>query len=170
MEYVKNFNFAIDIGGHCGLWSMQMIPKFKRVVAFEPIPHHRECFVKNAPEAELIPYALGEKEAEVLLKTKASSSGDTKVSEDGDVKAEVKTLDSYDFQDVGFIKIDTEGYELFILKGAEQTIKRCKPVLIVEQKPSKASKYGVGDTDAVPWLEARGYKLKDTISGDYIFA
>jgi FkbM family methyltransferase len=44
----------------------------------------------------------------------------------------VKTLDEFGFDDVSFIKIDVEGHELDVLKGAAETIARCRPNLIVE--------------------------------------
>jgi FkbM family methyltransferase len=170
MPWVTEWDTAIDVGGHCGLWSMHLTKKFSRVYAFEPIPDHRDCFVLNAPDAELVPVALGEKEGVVKLKTKPSSSGDTRIMKDGNVTADMKTLDSFGIRNVGFIKIDTEGYELNVLKGAEETIKKWHPVVIVEQKPGKAQEYGFQETEAKEWLKARGYKLRKVMSGDFILS
>lgn len=166
--HCKRFRTAVDIGGHCGLWSMQMAKVFDHVHAFEPVERHRECFVKNAPTVCLYPYALGNKEGNVRLVKGVKSTGDTCISDDGEYEAELKTLDSFDLQDVDFIKIDAEGYELFICQGAEETIKRCRPAMIVEQKPGKAKAYGLEDTEAVKWLIDRGYKLQGVIAGDYL--
>jgi hypothetical protein len=44
----------------------------------------------------------------------------------------VRTLDEYAFTDVGLIKIDTQGSELNILKGARDTLTRESPVLNIE--------------------------------------
>jgi FkbM family methyltransferase len=44
----------------------------------------------------------------------------------------LSTVDRFEFPQVHFMKIDTEGMELSVLKGAEQTIRRCRPVLFVE--------------------------------------
>lgn len=41
-------------------------------------------------------------------------------------------LDDIIKDDVGFIKIDVEGHELAVLKGATSLINRCRPVLLVE--------------------------------------
>jgi FkbM family methyltransferase len=41
-------------------------------------------------------------------------------------------LDDYDPQDVGFIKVDGEGHELGVLQGAERTLLRSLPSLLVE--------------------------------------
>jgi FkbM family methyltransferase len=45
---------------------------------------------------------------------------------------EVRTLDSFGFTEVEFIKIDVEGHELEVLMGATSTIERNRPTLLVE--------------------------------------
>lgn len=169
IKYVTRWNLAVDIGGHCGLWSMQLKKHFSMVVAFEPIERHRECFKLNAPDVELHPYALGQKESTVCLKKGIKSTGDTHVSDEGEYKAEMKPLDSFNLTP-DFIKIDCEGYELFVLQGGEKTIDLYKPAIIVEQKPGKASSFGLKDTEAVDWLKEKGYKLRGVIAGDYILS
>ena len=84
--------------------------------------------------------------------------------------APIRTLDEFEFDDVDFIKIDTEGYETFVIKGAMETLMRCKPVIVVEQKGGNEL-YGIqGEAPAVAMLEAMGFKLKDRVRDDYILA
>ena len=167
MQYVTNFRVAIDVGGHCGLWSKELVELFEKVIAFEPIEEHRECFVKNVVgNYELMPVALGDEPKKVAMHTTPGSSGDSWVTGKGDIP--MKTLDNYAFENVDFMKMDCEGYELFVLRGAEKTIERCHPVVIVEQKPNRPKNFGLHKTGAVKWLTDRGYELKDVISGDYI--
>jgi FkbM family methyltransferase len=168
LAFVKNWRVAVDVGAHCGLWSMQLVKKFQVVHAFEPIERHRDCFVKNAPKAILWPVALGDKHSTVSLKKGIKSTGDTQIASDGEYESEIHTLDSYHLTEVDFMKLDCEGYELFVLRGGEKLINECRPVMIVEQKPGKGKFYGLGDTEAVKWLQAKGYKLQGVISGDYI--
>lgn len=170
LAYVTNWDTCIDIGAHCGLWSMQLEKKFKHVHAFEPVERHRECFAKNVKAAQLYPYALGEAKQIVRMAKGVKSTGDTCIANDGEYEAEVRCLDDFDIQNSGFIKLDCEGYELFALKGGQQTIESSWPVVIVEQKPGKAKAYGLGDTEAVKWLEAKGFKLRGVIAGDYILS
>jgi hypothetical protein len=47
-------------------------------------------------------------------------------------RMEVRTLDSFKFQRVVFIKIDVEGHEESGLDGAWDTVKKCKPTLLIE--------------------------------------
>lgn len=166
LKYVENWTRVIDVGAHVGLWSKSLVEFFDHVEAFEPVEDHRECFEKNVSGANLYPYALSDKETRLAMKVEGGSSGDSYVHGAGNIEA--RTLDSFGFEDVGFIKIDCEGYELFVVRGAKETLLKNRPVLIVEQKPRKAKKYGLEDTAAVKYLETLGAKLREQISGDYI--
>jgi len=166
MFFTPRRNLAVDIGGHCGLWSMHLVNLFDSVVAFEPVPAHRECYIKNVQgEYKLHPYALGNKEDRVSIHFTEGSSGDSWVEKGDDV--DVKTLDSFCLAP-DFIKIDTEGFEYFILLGGEDTVRTHRPTIVVEQKPNKAKNFGLPDTQAVTLLESWGYRVRKVLSGDYI--
>lgn len=167
MRFVKKREVAIDVGGHCGIWARELCKLFTRVHSFEPVKDHRSCYELNQRSQNwtLYPYALGEKEGRAGTHTKQGSSGDTWLVEGGSV--EVKRLDWFDLAP-DFIKLDCEGYELFALKGGAATLKKHRPVVIVEQKPGHAQRFGLGDTDAVTWLKTLGYRLRQEIVGDYI--
>ena len=166
MGHCVSRKLAIDIGGHCGLWSVHLTKLFDEVVAFEPRPEHRECFVMNVNgNYTLHPYGLGNKPMRANIHHTEGSSGDSYVEAGDDV--EIRTLDSFDLAP-DFIKIDTEGFEYFILQGGEQTVKKHRPVIIVEQKKGKGASFGLKDTAAVDLLVSWGYKMQREISGDYI--
>lgn len=167
LKHVKKRSLAIDIGGHCGLWSKHLVELFDQVVAFEPVEAHRECYVKNvqADNYTLHPVGLGNREFRASMHTTHGSSGDSYLQKGDDF--DVKTLDSFNLSP-DFIKIDTEGFEFFILQGGENTVKTHKPTIIVEQKPGKGSTFGLKDTQAVDLLVSWGYKVQKAISGDYI--
>ena len=59
----------------------------------------------------------------------------------------VNTLDSYNFSDVDIIKIDCEGYELPILKGAKQTISTNRPIVQLEIVESQCARFGYTPND-----------------------
>jgi FkbM family methyltransferase len=183
----------IDVGAHIGLWSFNFSRWFDRVEAFEPVEAHRECWVANMgathalpgvptlfepfqgdkgqtvsyDNCTLYPFALGERPAMVGIHTASTSSGDSWVKGKGSV--EMRTLDSFGFMEVDFIKIDCEGYEEFVLRGAADTIKRWKPVICVEQKREMATeRFGLKKLGAVKLLEGWGYKIALELSGDFI--
>ena len=169
LNWVNGIELAIDVGGHCGLWSKELVKIFDNVVAFEPVADHRACYVKNvkADNYTLHPVALGDKEDFISIHTSIGSSGDSWVDGKGDIP--VKLLDTYNL-DPDFIKLDCEGFEYFALKGGEEMLKRSKPCVIVEQKPGRAKKFGLKDTQAVAYLESLGAKLRKEISGDFILS
>ncbi len=111
--------------------------------------------------------ALGDHEGAVSIRTNPTSSGDSVVNGDGDIP--MRTLDSFGFEGVDFIKIDCEGYELFVIRGAEETIKRCKPIMVVEQKGHGMKHFGIGKEDAVDLLKSWGMRpMRAPMSGDHI--
>ena len=70
------------------------------------------------------------------------------------------TLDSLQLTEVDFIKIDCEGYEENVLRGAVETIERDRPVIIVEQKRDMATaRFGLEPLGAVKFLQSLGYKV-----------
>lgn len=175
LPFVKNFGNAIDVGGHCGLWSRVMVHFFNNVDAFEPVALHRECFRHNVScgpgtNMTLHDCALGNQEGKISLHTGESSSGDTYVQENGEHHAEIHKLDSFNLKQICFVKIDCEGYELYVLQGGEATIRRDKPCIIVEQKPGKGSQFKLKDTAAVDLLKSWGAVLRKEISGDFILS
>ena len=79
----------------------------------------------------------------------------------------MKTLDSFGFEAVDFIKIDVEGYELPMIRGGEQTIKACKPNIVIEQKGNEAA-YGEPRDAALVLLKSWGMMDLEVLSGDHI--
>ena len=170
MKWVKKCDVAVDVGAHCGLWSRPMALVFKKVYAFEPVPLHREAYEKNVQgDYELFPYACGDKDGEVKLKTVPHSTGDTNIDENGDLPVRVVRIDDFLNTECDFLKIDTEGYEEFVLMGAERLLKS-RPCVIVEQKPKKAQKYGLRETGAVKHLRKLGAVQRAVIAGDFIMS
>lgn len=175
LEWVRAWRTAVDVGAHVGMWSMQLAKRFAAVQAFEPVAAHRECFIRNLQLIEqedspvtLHRVALGERNGSVAIRTAPTSSGDSWVDGEGDIP--MKRLDEFALEDVDFIKLDCEGYELFALRGGEETLKRCRPCVIVEQKPGRAQKFGLPETEAVDYLRGLGAHLRGVMAGDFILS
>jgi len=144
LKYVQNFNLAIDIGANVGLHTVRFAKKFKNVHAFEPSTDNFECLFKNGhPSRNIIFHKQGlgngnSKKTLSMPKTSTNSGiwsiKDFKKMFEDDLYSEtikISTLDSFNLSP-DLIKIDTQGYELEILEGAVQTIKRSSPVIITE--------------------------------------
>ena len=166
---VTKFRTAVDVGGHVGLWSMHLAKRFQEVQAFEPMAPFRACFERNVVHENVVlhRYPLGDRDANVAMVYDPADSGGTHVGGAGDMK--MRTLDSFEFDDVDFIKIDCEGYEEHVVAGAIDTIARCQPVIIVEQKPHKlAANFGIKGAPAVDLLKRIGMTVCREMSGDFI--
>jgi FkbM family methyltransferase len=170
LVYCDSFRNAVDIGAHVGFWTMQMAKQFERVYSFEPVARHRECFHHNClglDNVELNACALGEKLGMIQISSNPTSSGDSRV--DGEGTIPMKTLDSFNLQNVDFVKIDTEGYELYAIRGGEETIKRCRPIMVVEQKGHGMKYFGFRKEQAVELLISWGMRpMREHMSGDWV--
>ena len=184
MEHCRRFRVAIDVGAHVGLWSMQLIKRFERIEAFEPVSVFQACYVENLGFSgsddgcgdgvvNLHDCALGAAPGRVSMTIPpldgGLDTGGTHVGGAGDI--EMRTLDSFWFQDVDFIKIDCEGYEHHVIEGARATLTRWRPTVIVEQKPHKLGpNFGIKGTPAVDMLKEMGAEVRAVLSGDYIMS
>jgi FkbM family methyltransferase len=167
---IHDYRHAVDVGAHCGLWSRVFERQFQKLTAFEPFEDHIECFRANVPQRDgvvLHQVALGDHNGLVRIKTNLKCSGWAHVDDDGETSAPMRMLDEYDLYDVDFIKIDVEGYEYQVVKGAEKTIRKWKPTIVLEQKPNNAERYGRKQNDALNLLVEWGGTDKWDIGGDH---
>lgn len=179
LPWIKEWRVAVDVGGHVGLWAMHMAKRFSCVHAFEPMAPFRDCFARNVTAANVVLYGMPLAEAyqPVSMAYDPADSGGTHVDLRGRAAAmsgrplQAWPLDHFDLADVDFIKIDCEGFEERVLRGARQTLERCRPCVIVEQKQHKLqANYMIKGTPAVDLLVAMGAKVRAEISGDYILS
>jgi FkbM family methyltransferase len=75
------------------------------------------------------------------------------------VEIEQRTLDSYNFEDVDVIKIDTEGYELLVLEGAEKTIANNRPIVQVECVEIQPRAFGRTIQELFDYFNDRDYVI-----------
>lgn len=130
---------TLDIGANIGVISQALEHSGFKVEAFEPQPEVFALLRKNirGPAHNM---ALADKEGTVKMPAPdfdeeynfGSAACGTVSKNRGGVQVPVRTLDSYNFNNVGVIKIDVEGFEERVLRGAAETIRRCKPILYLE--------------------------------------
>ena len=142
----------IDVGAWWGPWTLHWQSRADSVEIFEPnkkILPMLEHNISNLDNCTLHKTALGHKKGTVSMEY-ASHSGTNHVTDlHGDILLD--TLDSHQFTEVDIIKIDVEGYEINVLKGAEQTIKTQKPILQIEGN-SAGERYGRTKKDILDLL------------------
>lgn len=165
LVHVKSFRTAIDGGAHRGIWSRVLAGKFQRVIAFEPCAENFNLLAASG--AECYAAALGDQQKRVGLKPGAENTGQWHVADGHSVN--MLTVDSLELTDIDFIKLDVEGYELFALHGAQETIQRCRPVVMIEEN-GLCRRYGVEPGVVAKWLIGIGMRQVGRYNKDYVFA
>lgn len=163
-------NIAIDIGAHVGFWSFYLCKNFEMVHAFEPVKAFRDCFNLNvkAKNIKLYDCALGKEDSFISMEIDQSNSGKTHIkNQDTTNKIPIKKLDDFNFTKIDIIKIDVEGYEEFVILGGLETLKKNRPLIIIEQK-SGSDRYGLEKYGAIKQLESIGAKVIDRVVDDFI--
>src|SRR5687767_1573431 len=169
--HCRSKRVAVDVGAHVGFWSYYLAMAFQSVHAFEPTQLLSHCFQQNVRAKNVVLHrvALGNSQGTVRIDVEPGNSGATHVEEGAAGDIPLKRLDDFALPDVDFIKIDVEGYERFVLEGAAETLGRCKPVVIVEQKEF-SGRYGVTQFAAVEYLQSLGAQVVDQVVKDLVLA
>ena len=163
---------CVDVGSHIGFWSKDFTKLFNHTYAFDPIPQVRECYVKNITNTNytLYPYALGRENSKKMFLYNPSETGNTHASDKGNLDVEVKTLDSFNLEDIDYIKIDAEGYEIEVVEGAKKLIEKCKPYIHVEAKKKVMVKQNITMTAIEELFESINYEKVLSVKSELLYA
>jgi FkbM family methyltransferase len=151
-DLAKRGSTVIDIGSHIGIHTIALSRKVGpkgKVLSFEPdFKFYTELLnnlkINGCQNVLPIRKALSESSGQALLSTslhpypqiiRYEDSYSLAYQADKHVAGELVdmiSLDSLNVNNLSLIKMDVENYEYFILKGAEETIKRNKPVIVFE--------------------------------------
>jgi FkbM family methyltransferase len=153
IDWVKQFcnkesNF-LDIGAHSGTYSISLSNICKHVYSFEPqkMTYYSLCgsvALSNINNITCINIGLGSPEqiGEQTLNIVSNDGGGSSLFVNNTVvlateTIQINTLDSFNLENIGFIKMDVEENELFVLKGALNTLKKSNyPKILFESNNS----------------------------------
>lgn len=173
LQFVNNTRVAIDGGAHQGIWSREMAKHFDEVYAFEPVDANFEVLKDVGVNA--IQMGLCGETVQHHFAPGKDNTGQWHVECDQDlendypdVAAQCRPLDYFNIKDVDFLKLDVEGYELFALEGARETIINSKPVVLIEDN-GLCERYGVKFGAAGKYLESLGYSMVKKMNKDYLY-
>lgn len=175
-KILKNPGVIIDVGANYGPYSFflsKLYPESK-IFAFEPATRSYLIFKKiikrfNLKNVIPIKKGLGSKEEikEIVMPLQytilayVSDKKTRKNSQDKVEKIEITTLDNFvkrnKIQKVDFIKCDVEGFELNVFRGAKKTIRKFKPILLIEIEERHTKKYGINPQDVLKFFKKLGY-------------
>ena len=143
LTQVPGHRVAVDGGAHVGAYTRAMADHFQTIYAFEPTPDTFAALDQNvrdwglADRVHVRQAALSDRHEKVRLGLSPwQRSISRRIVGPGDIPTVM--IDDLELDELDFIKLDVEGYELRALMGAEATLKRCRPVVMFEDK----EKYG----------------------------
>ncbi|MFZ5654479.1 MAG: FkbM family methyltransferase [Pseudomonadota bacterium] len=147
LAHIPRGGLAIDGGANVGVYSRIMARHFDRVIAFEPAPDTHACLVRNLGDwglgerVEARAQALSDRAESVGMKgRRGHRSLSRQVQGRGRIPA--LRIDDLGLSELAFLKLDLEGYEARALRGAAETLARCRPFVLFEDKPHKAERHG----------------------------
>ena len=178
-KFIKSGTDSIDVGVYRGVYSYEMSKYSEKVHSFEPNPiifkyinKNLKKFIKNI---HLYNFALSNQNKTINLKIpirnsnsnkeifeeyyemgKATIHNENNFENYENFEIQTKTIDELSFDNkISFIKIDVEGHELEVIEGAKNTIKKDKPVLLVEIEKQYTKKEVA---ESINFINSLGYK------------
>ncbi len=138
---------SLDIGASIGEFTIAMLGSSRSVIAFEPRPTQARDLtamfdaVGAAVRVEAV--ALSDTLGVTAMRVVESDPGRSTIDDSnqlsdaesgsvGTIDVPVKRLDDLHLDDIGLVKIDVEGHELAVLRGAVDTLRRNRPAVVVE--------------------------------------
>jgi FkbM family methyltransferase len=168
---VNDRRVVVQAGGNCGYYPKQYASLFQTVYTFEPEWLNFYCLNLNVPESNVVKNqaCLGDTHSLVNLAIKEKNRGKNFVNGVG-IYPTYK-IDDLNLETCNLIHLDIEGYELFALRGAAKTIKKCRPVIVIEMWDQLSNRFGENiNEQTVEFLDSLGYAFLKTLhDSDKIF-
>lgn len=164
-----------DIGAFHGLLTLFFCRTARHVVAYEPVDANRRRLIENVTLNKLSnvtvrSVALSEAAGQGVMCVNTAMSGASRLTATSSPQArrraaetvQVTTLDDdlarNSLPEPQFIKIDVEGLELHVVKGAQTTLRRCRPDLFLEMHGETMAEKVRKATEIVAFLFDLGYR------------
>lgn len=143
-EILREGELFVDVGAHVGTWSVRASKYYRRIISFEPSQNTRKALLHNirlnhVENIEVRQEALSDKRGVGTMYHFGRMSGGNRLNDNRHPllrsigkaanTVSVETLDEYRLSPT-LLKIDTEGNELPILRGATETLKRTQRIIV----------------------------------------
>lgn len=159
----------VDVGANLGYFTRiasRLVGPSGSVIAVEPAPAAYRLLRLNSADLEnvtVVNKALAEKQgtANFYVRKKGDMSSLSEDSSADAIVVEISTLDRVlaGCRKVDLIKIDVEGFELGVIKGGLETIKKHRPIIYFEFIEEFAERLGFAFADFASVLVPLGYRL-----------
>jgi len=182
-KYVEEGTVAIDAGANFGSISVPISKKLGqdgKLYSFEMSETMTERLIKNLNQndcanVEVFNLALSDKIEEKVFfeepkEGEKHNFGDIRINKQSKGKeVETATIDSLDIQGkVSFIKVDCQGYDLKVMKGAKETIKKNKPTVVFEWEEDMSIEFDDTIKDVFDFYSELNYEVTKIEKDDWI--
>jgi len=176
-HYLRNDDTCVDVGANIGQLSLTAataVGPQGYVLAIEAHPVIYSYLQGNLdlnpalrPRVSAMNLAIGERESVITFSNRSNDDMNRVVKGSQGVQVKMVHLDKLTatLPRIDLLKIDVEGYELFVLQGAEETLKRT-PCIMIEYVESNFAQYGYPGRHVVEHLERLGYTVLGLIGSD----
>lgn len=181
IELIQDYSgkVALDVGANVGQMSICMSRLFEKVYAFEANPYLVDIIKRNlelnqVTNVEVIQGVVWDIPGVELPFPEHDGRHPTLGSygviphETTATKRTSITIDSLNLNDVDFMKFDIQGADLRGMKGARQTLTRCKPDVLFEYEPELAVYFDEDLDDYHAYIKEIDYRTSRQISGNIL--
>ncbi|MDF1796523.1 MAG: FkbM family methyltransferase [Coxiellaceae bacterium] len=179
LDYYRPGTGIIDAGAFVGIHAISWAHHIDgAVIAFEPVQASFQALLKNKADHHLSDHqlqchhvALGQQNQMCHMVDDTLRSHVVTNTDDSTEAIAMRSIDSFELDEVSVIKLDVEGYELEVLKGAEALIKRDHPVIIFEHKPGYNYRWlrqPNSNAGIEAFLHELGYQIEKLKCYDYV--
>ena len=183
LKLIKKGDVCIDIGANIGYYSVmfsKLVDNNGMVLCFEPDSENYRLLKKNCQKyikqgtTKVYKVALSDKKNELPLYKSKDNHGMHRLYESVCCTSEheivsVNVGDSFDIDDVNFIKIDIEGYELSAIRGFRNTIKRSEDIkILTEFSPLSIREAGLSVVEYIDFLLNHKLYPIELIDGEWL--
>lgn len=176
-KWCRPGSVAIDVGANWGAWTHELVKYVGRVEAFEPMPRlaailrrglsadkvrvHEAAVSSEPGTAHLrVPRLnLGYSTIEQSNRQERHVVGDGPIEE---IAVPMVRIDDLALTDVSFLKMDVEGHEVAAIEGALETIRRCRPTLVIE---SETRHNAEAPPRLIALIRPLGYRVSKLVKG-----
>jgi len=187
-KYVNKSSIVIECGCHIGTHSIPLASLCKTFYGFEPLPDTYDVLIKNVElnninNAFIYKKGVADKEGSTeYLWISGNNPGSSGLNNnpmgkpvwinptDKNIVVDLTTIDLLQLDKLDFMKIDVEGYETLVIEGAINTIKKCRPVIIIEVWKDHLGSIDINYTKSIyKNILDLGYDILNIQGPDFLF-
>jgi FkbM family methyltransferase len=169
-EHVPKKRVVVQAGGNTGFYVKQYAKLFETVYTFEPVPILFYCLTKNVTTENVFKFqaCLGDCHQLVDIGRRIdNNAGSGNIVGHG--KIPTMRIDDLVLEVCDLIHLDIEGYEHHALLGGIDTIKRCKPVIVLENYAPWLQRFGTSIEQIESLLKTLSYTFYTDVQGDRVY-